>query len=282
MQASTQKASNKKPLAVIKVGGDLLLNPKDRKGFAKNVAALVDIGWSVVVLHGGGPQLNTLQQVHGLKPHKIDGRRVTSRDDLRVVKQALCGEVNVDLVSACIAQGLPALGLHGASAKLIQARKRAKMHIEGRGRVDFGEVGDVKKINTRLLNLLLEDGFVPVIASLGVSKKGRVFNINADTTVAAIASAMQADMLVLSTEVGAVFADIKDQQSRFEKLTPKRAEQLIALNIIKDGMIPKLRESFALLEQGVDQIVICNAAKKGALLDLAQNQSAFGTRLLPD
>ena len=94
---------NNKPIAVIKVGGDMLLNAADRAGFTANLKDLVDAGWHCVVVHGGGPQLNALQEVHGLKPTKIDGRRVTGPDDLLVVKQALCGEVNVDLVASLLA-----------------------------------------------------------------------------------------------------------------------------------------------------------------------------------
>jgi len=175
---------------------------------------------------------------------------------------------------------VPAFGCHGASNKLIHARKRPKVLVDGYGKVDFGEVGDVKKINTKLLKALLKADLLPVIASLGVSKKGRVFNINADTTVAAIAQAMQAELLVLSTEVGGVFTDIDDPSSRIEQINIKQAEQLIQTGVIRDGMIPKLRESLALLKHGVAEIVICNAAKEGNLLEIAQRQSSVGTRLV--
>ena len=270
------------PIAVIKVGGDMLLNENDRQGLASNVNDLHSAGWRCVLLHGGGPQLNILQALHGLTPNKIAGRRITSQADLTVVKQALCGEVNVDLVAALIAAGLPAFGCHGASGKLIQAEKRPPIKVSGQGDelIDFGEVGDVVAINSGLLHSLFEAGQIPVIASLGVNDQGRVFNINADTTVAAIAAALQADLLILSTMVGGIFADIKDPASRYSEVSVALAQQLIRDGIITDGMIPKVEEALALLDQGVASIAICNASQKGGFLDVALQRNTIGTRLV--
>jgi acetylglutamate kinase len=271
-----------KPIAVIKVGGDMLLNADDRQGFARNVKDLIESGWNCVVLHGGGPQLNALQTLHGLVPNKIDGRRVTGAADLTVVKQALCGEVNVDLVSALIGQNISAFGCHGASGRLIQAEKRPPMDMGEHGMIDFGEVGDVIGINVDIINTLLAAEMVPVIASLGINKAGRVFNINADNTVSAIACALKADLLILSTKVGGIFKDINDPSSRISELTAELAASLIADKIITDGMIPKVQQSLALLEQGVSSIAIANAASDGVFLGLANGNDQIGTRLVSD
>ncbi|MFT5572658.1 MAG: acetylglutamate kinase [Cryomorphaceae bacterium] len=274
--------SNSKPIAVVKVGGDMLLKAADREGLAANLKDLVNAGWQCVVLHGGGPQLNSLQALYGLKPNKIAGRRITSQADIKVVKQALCGEVNVDLVAALIAQGLPAFGCHGASGQLIQAQKRPPIKLSGHGAelVDFGEVGDITGINTSLLHSLLEAGQIPVIASLGINQDGRVFNINADTTVAAIALALKADLLILSTMVGGIFADIKDPSSRYAEVSPQLARKLINDGIITDGMIPKVEEALGLLSNGVAAIAICNASQKGGFVDIANHKGTVGTRLV--
>ena len=271
-----------KPIAVIKVGGDMLLNSDDRLGFALNVKDLVDAGWSCVVLHGGGPQLNILQELYGLVPTKIDGRRITGEADLQVVKQALCGEVNVDLVSALIGQNLAAFGCHGASGRLIQAEKRPPINMGEHGVIDFGEVGDVVGINIQLIHALLNAEQVPVIASLGVNKEGRVFNINADNTVAAIAKALSADLLILSTKIGGIFKDINNSESRIPIVTPALVKVLIDEKIITDGMIPKVQESLDLLNNGVKSIVIANASIKGGFLTLANGNDHFGTRLMND
>ena len=269
-----------KPIAVIKVGGDMLLNEADRQGFAANLKDLIDTGWSCVVLHGGGPQLNTLQEQHGLVPTKIDGRRVTAEADLLVVKQALCGEVNVDLVASLIGSNINAFGCHGASGLLIQASKRPPMKFDDHGLVDMGQVGDVTDVNVTVLQGLLSMGLVPVIASLGINQDGSVFNINADTTVTAIARALKADLLILSTMVGGIFEDIKDPTSRIPEVTPESAAELIASSVITDGMIPKVQEALALLDQGVGSIAITNAAQDGGFLSIAKGDDSIGTRII--
>ena len=203
--------TNKKPkTAVIKVGGDVLLDNVEREGLADNVAALISQGWQVVLLHGGGPQTNRLQEKHGLVANKVGGRRITSEADLLVVKQAIAGEVNVELTSALQRAGVNAFGCHGASGQLIQAVKRPPRVMSGAGDkpIDFGEVGDVTQVNGTLISGLLNLGVTPVIATLGVSDKGRIFNINADTTVVQIARVLKADLLLLTTQVGAVFEDL--------------------------------------------------------------------------
>ena len=143
-------------LVVVKVGGDVLLDERQRVGLGQNIKDLVDDGCQVVVLHGGGPQVTTLQEQVGLKATKIAGRRVTSVKDLVVVVQAICGEVNVGLVSALVAAGVRAFGCHGASGQLVTAQKRAPMQVQGiADPVDYGEVGDVVAVDAGLLRSLL-------------------------------------------------------------------------------------------------------------------------------
>jgi len=273
---------NGKPVAVIKVGGDMLLEQTDRDALSNNVRDLLKASWQCVVLHGGGPQLNALQERLGLAPHKVAGRRITSEQDLKVVKQALCGEVNVDLVASLIAHDVPAFGCHGASGLLIKASKRPPVKLPSMGHepIDFGEVGDVAEINTGLLAELLKIGLVPVIASLGVSQQGRVFNINADTTVAAIARAIKAEVLILSTKVGGIYTDINDPITRIAEVTPQLATKLIKEGVITDGMIPKVEEGLALLNQGVTSVVVCNAAKDNSFLNIITAKGEMGTRLV--
>jgi len=275
-------STNRKPVAVVKVGGDMVLDKNDRRGLANNVKDLIAADWQCVILHGGGPQLNRLQKLHGLVPNKIDGRRITAEADLLVVKQALCGEVNVDLVSALLAAGLPAFGCHGASGTLIEAEKRPPVDFATHGVIDFGEVGDVVSINVSALECLLKADFIPVIASLGTNKGGRIFNINADTTVAAIASALNADLLILSTKVGGIFRRLDDPDSRIATVTPNSAEALIDQGVITDGMIPKVQEALALLDRGVASIAIANASQVGGFLDIANGDGRIGTRLIAD
>jgi acetylglutamate kinase len=268
-----------KQLAIIKVGGDILLDDIQQAGLAKNVMGLIEKNWRVVVLHGGGPQLSTMQSLCGIEPRKVAGRRITSKADLVLVKQVLCGQVNVDLVSVLQAQGVNAFGCHGASGKLIRATRRPPILVSGGGGepIDFGEVGDVTAINTALLNSLLAVDLVPVIASLGINERGDIFNINADTTVVQIARQMSAELLIFVTGIGGIFKDIKDPASRFDRLDSVAARKYIDSGVIVDGMIPKVEEALSLLESGVDTIAIVDTRKPLAFTSIASGETQFGT-----
>lgn len=275
-QKKTQK------IAVIKVGGDVLLDQAEREGLAQNISDLRSKAWQIVLLHGGGPQVNTLQEKHGLVPNKVAGRRITSAEDLVVVKQAIAGEVNVNLTSALIKAGLPAFGCHGASGSLIQATKRPPVVVTGAGPepIDFGEVGDVSGINTGLLKGLLALDVIPVIATLGVATDGRIFNINADTSVVQIARELKADLLLLTTAVGAVFEDLKKPETRIKQVNRAQAKKLIDDGIIQGGMIPKVEEAMTLLSEGVGSIAIVSGRNPGAFQAVADATGEYGTRIV--
>jgi len=275
-------ANNKQPVAVVKVGGDVLQGQAERDGIAANVKDLVDAGWRVVVLHGGGPQTNLLQEKHGLVPNKVAGRRITSEADLLVVKQAICGEVNVGLTQELQNVGVNAFGCNGASGKLVTAVKRPPRVMSGAGDepIDFGEVGDVVAVNAPLLNDLTGLGLVPVIATLGVeSDSGRVFNINADTTVVQIARALKADLLLLTTAVGAIYRDLDQPDTRISQINALQARDLIKEGVIQGGMIPKVEEALSVLEEGVKNIAIVGPQFKGAFLDVATGKGSKGTSI---
>jgi acetylglutamate kinase len=273
---------SQQPIAVVKVGGDVLLGEAERSGIAANVKDLVDAGWRVVVLHGGGPQVNLLQEKHGLVANKVAGRRITGKADLLVVKQAICGEVNVSLCQELQNLGINAFGCNGASGKLITASKRPPRVVSGAGEqpIDFGEVGDVIAVNTELLNDLTALGLVPVIATLGVEQdSGRIFNINADTTVVQIARALKADLLLLTTAVGAIYRDLNEPQSRIADINAQQAKELIQQGVIQGGMIPKVEEALGVLADGVKNIAIVGPQIRGAFIAVAKGQGSEGTRI---
>ena len=274
--------NNKQPIAVVKVGGDVLQGEVERSGIAANVKDLVDAGWRVILLHGGGPQVNELQEKHGLVPNKVAGRRITSEADLLVVKQAICGEVNVSLAQELQNVGINAFACNGASGKLITAVKRPPRIMSGAGDqpIDFGEVGDVVSINAELLNNLTSLGLVPVIATLGVEvDSGRIFNINADTTVVQIARALKADLLLLTTAVGAIYRDLSQPETRISQINVEQAKALILEGVIQGGMIPKVEEAISVLNEGVKNIAIVGPQIKWAFLDVATGKGSKGTRI---
>jgi acetylglutamate kinase len=271
---------NDQPVAVVKVGGDVLLGETEREGIAANVKDLVDNGWRVVLIHGGGPQTNRLQEKHGLVANKVAGRRITSEADLLVVKQAICGEVNVELTQQLQHVGINAFGCNGASGKIVTAVKRPPRVMSGAGPdpIDFGEVGDVVGVNAKLLNGLIDLGVVPVIATLGVEvDTGRVFNINADTTVVQVAKALKADLLLLTTAVGAIYRDLSRPETRIAKVNVQQAQDLIVQGVIQGGMIPKVEEAISVLKDGVKNIAIVGPQIKGAFLAVATGQGSKGT-----
>ena len=274
-----QTSNDGKPIAVIKVGGDILLDEGQCAGIGNNVSQLIANNWHVIILHGGGPQVSAMQSRCGIKPRKVAGRRITSKDDLMLVKQVLCGQVNVDLVSLLQTSGVNAFGCHGASGKLIVAERRPPIRVSGGGQdlVDFGEVGDVTAINAALLHSLLTADQVPVVASLGINQQGETFNINADTTAVQIARQMSAQLLIFVTGVGGIYKDIDDPASRFSHLTATTARQYIDNGTIVGGMIPKVEEALSVLASGVDTIAVADARDTEAFTSIASGETRFGT-----
>lgn len=269
------------PIALVKVGGEVVADPDHLGGLADNLAGLAASGFHVVVVHGGGPQVSALQEKLGQKVTKVAGQRVTSADDVFAVAASLAGTVNVTLCAALLRAGVKAFGCHGASGAMIACHKRPPLEVPGHGMVDYGEVGDVDGVDTGALRALLGAGYVPVVATLGLdAAAGRVLNVNGDTAAAAVAAAVAADVVILVTAVGGVFADRHDPATRLPRLTVGEARGLIADGTIADGMIPKVEEALSLLDRGVGSVVIASAAAPGAFAAIAAGGAAIGTRLM--
>ena len=269
------------PIALVKVGGEVVADDAHLHGLADNLQALTRAGFRVVVVHGGGPQVSALQEKLGQKVTKVAGQRVTSADDVFAVAASLAGTVNVTLCAALLRAGVRAFGCHGASGAMIACHKRPPLSVAGHGVVDYGEVGDVDAVDTGALQALLGAGYVPVIATLGLdAAAGRVLNVNGDTAAAAVAAAIGADVVVLVTAVGGVFRDRHDPTTRLARLTVADARALMADGTIADGMIPKVEEALSLLARGVGAVVIASAASSGAFSAIASGDLAVGTRLV--
>jgi acetylglutamate kinase len=267
---------------VVKLGGEVIasaaLGP-----IARDVALLAESGGRVVVVHGGGPQASKLQEALGQKPIKIAGRRFTDEGALDVIKMVVAGKLNVDLCAALVGAGALPVGLHGASALVIEAVKRPPRVYAGAGDapVDLGLVGDVTRVNVELIELLLDRGFVPAIACLGASLAGEVFNINADVVANRVAAELHADGLFLVSDVRGVLRDVTDPASRIGRLTVSEGRALIASGVVKTGMIPKLEESFAALASGVRRIHIVGQLGPGDLAREVREPGSVGTALSP-
>jgi len=268
---------------VIKLGGNVFEGDA-LAAVCNDVATIVARGDRVVMVHGGGPQATDLQKRLGIEPRMVAGRRMTDAETLDVMKMVVGGKLNIDLCAALTRAGARGVGLNGASSQAVLAVKRPPRPVVGGGPepVDFGFVGDVVGVNHDLIQRLLDGGYVPVIACLGGSDDGEVFNINGDVVANHVASALAADHLVLVTGVPGVLRDVSDPSSRIRTITPSEAAAAITDGTIAGGMIPKVDESVQGLERGIGAIHIVGALGPGQLIDEIDTPGTVGTAVIPE
>jgi acetylglutamate kinase len=265
---------------VVKLGGEVVASPA-LPHLADDLRALVAAGHRVTVVHGGGPQATALQRRLGLEPRIVAGKRVTDAPTLDVLKYVIAGQLNVDLCAAFLARGLLAVGLHGASGHVIQARRRPPRPVTGAGPepVDLGLVGDVTGFNLGLLGDLQERGLLPVLACIGCDRDGQPLNINGDTVASQLAGALRADALVLVTSTPGVLRDVRDPASRLPRLRRADLDAGLASGAISGGMIPKLEEGFGVIAAGARSVVIVGQLGPGDLLRAVTEPGSVGTVL---
>jgi acetylglutamate kinase len=268
---------------IIKIGGEVI-GSGEAALLAGDVKTLVDGGARIAIVHGGGPQATELQKRLGIPTLQIAGRRVTDPATLDVMKMVLAGKLNVDLCASLLAAGLAPVGLHGASGHLIQAVRRPPRPYPSTGPdpVDLGLVGDVTGFHLPLLDALWTAGYLPVIACLGADAAGGVYNINADMVGNQLAAALAAEHLFLVTSTPGVLRDVNDPTSRLTRLGASQARQAIADGIVTGGMVPKLEEAMAVIDQGVGSIHILGKLATGDLVRAAREPGSVGTTLHAD
>lgn len=270
------------PTLVIKIGGEVI-GSGEAALLGADLRALIADGAKVAIVHGGGPQATALQKQLGLETRQVAGRRVTDAATLDVMKMVVAGKLNVDLCAILQAAGVSAVGLHGASGVVVRAVRRPPKAYPGAGDtpIDMGFVGDVTGFNLSLLELLWSGGYVPVIACLGADAEGGVYNINADMVGNQLAAALRADRLFLVTSAPGVLRDVDDPGSRLPRLTAAEARAAIAEGVVTGGMIPKLEEAMAVIDQGVGAIHILGKLGPGDLSRAVREPGSVGTTLVP-
>jgi acetylglutamate kinase len=268
-------------VVVIKLGGEVVQGPH-MAAIAADVTDLRRSGVCVVMVHGGGPQATHLQKRLGQTPKIVGGRRITDAETLDVMKMAVAGQVNVDLCGALVRAGTKPVGLHGASACTVHAKRRPPTVVTGGGPdpIDFGFVGDVVGVNAALIGLLNGAGYVPVIACLGADESGEVYNINADAVANQVAIRLDAGALVLVTDVPGVLRDVADPASRIGRMTIAEGRRAIEEGVVTKGMIPKLEESFAAIAQGVHAVHVVGRLGRGDLARAVTEPGSVGTLLV--
>ncbi|MBN2469053.1 MAG: acetylglutamate kinase [Deltaproteobacteria bacterium] len=268
---------------VIKYGGHAMLEARLKEGFAKDVALLNYIGIRPVIVHGGGPQIGKVLDQMGKKSSFIDGLRVTDGETMDVVEMVLGGKVNKEIVSLINQHGGSAVGLSGKDGFMITARKkklaRRSLPHQPPEIIDIGMVGEVEAINTQVIKTLEAQRFIPVIAPVGVGKEGESYNINADTVAGEIAVALQAEKLLLMTDI----EGIQDKRgSLITALTKNKAEQLTANKTITEGMIPKVECCLHALAKGVKKAHIIDGRIEHAILLEVFTTEGIGTEIVLD
>jgi acetylglutamate kinase len=266
---------------VVKIGGEVV-GSGEAAVLAADLRELVGGGARVAIVHGGGPQATELQKRLGIETKQVAGRRITDEATLDVMKMAIAGKLNVDLCAILVAAGLSPVGLHGASSLVVQAVRRPPKIYPSAGPdpVDMGLVGDVTGFNLALLETLWGAGYVPVIACLGADGSGGVYNINADLVGNQLAAALRARRLFLVTSTPGVLRVASDPSTRIKQMTRAAAQHAIAEGSVTGGMIAKLEEAMAVVDQGVGAIHILGKLGPGDLVRAVREPGSVGTTLV--
>ncbi|WP_367103821.1 acetylglutamate kinase [uncultured Psychrobacter sp.] len=260
-------------IIVVKYGGNAMTDPELESSFARDIVLLKTVGMHPVVVHGGGPQVDNLLKELGRTSKRIDGMRVTDKSTMDIVEMVLGGGVNKSIVSLINKHGGRAIGLTGKDANLIQAKKMLMEKVGEDGiavPIDLGFVGDVVSVNKDVINMLIASNFIPVIAPLGVDTDGNTYNINADLVAGKVAEFLQAEKLMLLTNIKGVLG--RDGQV-VTGLTPKKVDALIEDGTISGGMIPKIGCALDAVRSGVKSAVIVDGRVPHAtLLEIFTNE----------
>jgi acetylglutamate kinase len=242
---------------VVKYGGHAMDDPSLAELFSTDVVLMRLVGMSPVVVHGGGPQISDLMRRLGKEPVFVEGRRVTDTETVDIVRMALVGKVNREVVASINRHGSYAVGLSGEDAGLIRASQRDPQ---------LGFVGDVRAIDPSIVLRLLREELIPVVATVGVDDEGQAYNINADTVAGALAESLGAEKLVYLTDVAGVYADPADEASLISRLEVDELDDLLAHGKVSGGMIPKLESCVSALRNGVRRAHILDGRIPHALL----------------
>jgi acetylglutamate kinase len=269
---------------VVKLSGKATEDAENLASLAEELALIHQVGIRLCVIHGGGKQLSELASLMGVEQTIINGRRVTDDATLEMAKMIFAGKINTDILAALRNKGVEAVGLSGVDGNIVHAERRPPKEILNRAtgeheHVDFGHVGDVVEINTRLLCVLLDKGYLPVISSLGADREGMVFNINADTIASEIAVQLEAEKLILLSDVDGIYLREGEPETKLSRLSIDAAENLVHEGKATGGMIPKLQSITDLLRRGVKSAHIINGRARNALLAEVFTDEGTGTMI---
>jgi acetylglutamate kinase len=271
---------------VVKLGGRVMEDRTKLLALAEDITLLHSVGIKVVVVHGGGPQMNDMAERLGIEQKVVAGRRVTDDATLDLAKMLFRGKLNTDMVSALREFGALAVGLGGGDAGLIEAVRRPRVSVEddtGSTReVDFGHVGDVTEVNPAVLETLTEAGYIPVVCSLASTSTGGVLNVNADTIAERLAASLGAAKLFYLTDQPGLLRDVSDPESLVSYCDVADVREMMEDGTIAGGMKPKLDSALRALDEGVERVHIVGAFQSSALLLEVFTNEGCGTLVVAD
>ena len=253
-------------VVVVKYGGNAMINEQLKQQVMEDIVLLWLIGVKIVLVHGGGPEINDLMDRLGKKPEFVDGLRVTDQETMDIVQMVLAGKVNKTLVNLLEMKGGRALGLSGMDGRLLQCHPRDER---------LGFVGEIEKVHISPVTDLLEKGYIPVVSTVGCDKQGNAYNINGDTAAAYVAGALHAERLIMMTDIAGVLRDKDDPSTLIPRITLGELPDLKSSGVISGGMIPKIQCCQDALERGVRNVVIMDGrVPHSILMELLTDEGA--------
>ena len=258
-------------IVVVKYGGNAMVSDELKDAVMADIVLLSLIGIKVVLVHGGGPEINEMLERVGKESKFIDGLRYTDKETADIVQMVLAGKVNKGLVALLQRKGGKALGLCGADGGMMTASKK--------GGVDLGFVGEIDKIDTAPILDILEKGYIPVISSVATGDDGSVYNINADTVASRLAEALEAENFILMTDIKGLLRDVSDENSLISSVFADEVEKLISDKVIAGGMIPKMRGCVEAIKNGAKKVTIIDGRIPHAIVIEILSNEGVGTQV---
>ena len=258
-------------VVVVKYGGNAMINQTLKEQVMEDIVLLHLIGVKVVLVHGGGPEISELMDKLGKKATFVDGLRVTDKETVDIVQMVLAGKVNKSLVNYLEVNGGKAMGVSGIDARLIEAEMKDER---------LGYVGEIKNINIGCVEDLLNNGYIPVISTVGCDKQGNIYNINGDTAAARIAGALKAERLIMMTDIAGILKDKNDPSTLIPKITIAEAKELFESGVIQGGMIPKVNCCIDAIGHGVKNVIIMDGRIPHSILMEILTDEGAGTMVV--
>lgn len=258
---------------VVKYGGNAMINPELKQAVMSDIILLTLVGIRIVLIHGGGPEISSMLKKLGIESKFVNGLRYTDKETAEIVQMVLAGKTNKDLVSLVERCGGKAVGLCGIDGAMIKAKP---MEDE----FDYGFVGDITEIDPRPIEKVLEEGYIPVIATVGIDEEGQVYNINADTAAAEIAAALGAENIITLSDIPGLLKDVNDPESLIPEIHVDEVPSLIESGIISGGMIPKMKSCEKAVRSGVKKAVMIDGRIPHSILIEMFSDEGIGTLMI--